>query len=242
MKRTPHRLPRRPLAAAVAAVGLLGLVTAVPRTASPATAVPVAASENTATVFYYTKTRNWSTYNLHYAPDGGSWTTVPGVQMVAACTDWVKKTVSLGSASGLAATFNNGSGVWDNNAGNNYALGTGTITVKDGVVAHSAPCADTGTEPTPTPTPDDTHTASVYYSTATVGWTTTNLHYQPEGGSWTAVPGGGGADAEPSAATRPQRNEPPPDVRQGLVVSDGAKVLGGPVDLTTQFARRMLRP
>lgn len=191
MRRSPHRLLKRPLAAAVVAAGLLGLLTAVPHPDVPATAVPAAASENTATVFYYTKTRNWSAYNLHYAPDGGSWTTVPGVQMEAACTDWVKKTVSLGSAVGLAATFNNGSGVWDNNAGNNYALGIGTITVKDGVVAHSDPCSDGGSDPTPSPTPGDTHTASVYYSTATVGWTTTNLHYQAEGGSWTAVPGVG---------------------------------------------------
>ncbi|WP_328890446.1 carbohydrate binding domain-containing protein [Streptomyces sp. NBC_00316] len=189
MKRTPRRLLRRPLAAAVAAAGVLGLLTAVPHPAGTATAAPAAATENTATVFYYTKTRNWSAYNLHYAPDGGSWTTVPGVQMESACTDWVKKTVSLGSANGLAATFNNGSGVWDNNAGNNYALGTGTLTVKDGVVAHSDPCA--GTDPDPSPTPGDTHTASVYYSTATVGWTTTNLHYQPAGGAWTAVPGVG---------------------------------------------------
>lgn len=50
--------------------------------------------------------------------------------MESACTDWVKKTVDLGSATGLQATFNNGSGTWDNNGGNNYALGTGTITVK----------------------------------------------------------------------------------------------------------------
>lgn len=108
--------------------------------------------------------------------------------MEAACTDWVKKTVSLGGASGIAATFNDGAGVWDNNAGRNYALGTGALTVKDGVVAHSDPCADTGPDPTPSP---GAGTAEVYYSTATVGWTTTNLHYRPAGGAWTAVPGVG---------------------------------------------------
>ncbi|MEU6157904.1 carbohydrate binding domain-containing protein [Streptomyces sp. NPDC047130] len=154
---------------------------------------PVAAAESTATVFYYTKTKNWAAYNLHYAPDGGSWTTVPGVAMEAACTDWVKKTVNLGTAGGLQATFNNGSGTWDNNAGQNYDLGTGAITVKDGVVAHSDPCAGTGgpgTDPTPSPSPGQgANSATVYYSTATVGWTTTNLHYQPAGGAWTAVPG-----------------------------------------------------
>ncbi|MFC9244830.1 carbohydrate binding domain-containing protein [Streptomyces sp. NPDC057136] len=191
MKRTPHRLLRRPLAAAVAAAGLLGLLTALPQAVDPASPVPVAAAESTATVFYYTGTKNWTAYNLHYAPDGGSWTTVPGVRMEAACTDWVKQTVPLGSAAGLAATFNNGSGVWDNNGGRNYALGTGNITVKDGVVAHSDPCAGTDPDPDPTPGPGEGNTASVYYSTATVGWTTTNLHYQPAGGAWTAVPGVG---------------------------------------------------
>ncbi|MDT0551593.1 carbohydrate binding domain-containing protein, partial [Streptomyces lonegramiae] len=126
-------------AAAVAAAGLLGLLTAVPRTApppvaEPATAPVAAASETTATVFYSTKTRNWSAYYLHYAPDGGSWTTVPGTRMTAACADWVKLTVPLGGAGGLKATFTDGSGTWDNNAGRNYDLGTGSITVKDGAV------------------------------------------------------------------------------------------------------------
>ncbi|MFD5190447.1 carbohydrate binding domain-containing protein [Streptomyces sp. NPDC058357] len=93
--------------------GLLGLLTAVPQTAAPST-VPAAATENTATVFYYTKTRNWSAYDLHDAPEGGAWTTVPGVWMEAACTNWVKRTVNLGSATGLAATFDDGSGTWDN--------------------------------------------------------------------------------------------------------------------------------
>lgn len=189
MKRNAHRLLRRTLASAAAAAAVCGLLTALPDTGLDAR--PVAASDATTTVFYSTKTKNWAAYNLHYAPDGGSWTTVPGVAMEAACTDWVKKTVPLAGAEGIQATFNNGSGVWDNNGGANYDLGSGNITVKDGVVAHSDPCADSG-DPDPSPTPsDEAHTASVYYSTATVGWTTTNLHYQPAGGSWTTVPGVG---------------------------------------------------
>ena len=52
--------------------------------------------------------------------------------MESACTDWVKKTVDLGSAAGLQATFDDGSGTWDDDSSNDYALGTGTITVKDG--------------------------------------------------------------------------------------------------------------
>ncbi|MFH9828899.1 carbohydrate binding domain-containing protein [Streptomyces bobili] len=188
MKRTPPRL-FRPLAAATAATAVLGLLTALPSSVDLATE-PAASAANTATVFYYTKTKNWAAYNLHYAPDGGSWTTVPGVRMEAACTDWVKKTVSLSAADGLQATFTNGSGTWDNNAGKNYDLGTGDITVKDGVVAHSDPCAGGG-DPDPTPTPGDGNKATVYYSTETLGWTTANIHYQPAGGAWTAVPGAG---------------------------------------------------
>ncbi|GAA2741291.1 carbohydrate binding domain-containing protein [Kitasatospora cinereorecta] len=95
---------------------------------------------NSATVFYSTD-KNWSAYDLHYAPTGGAWTTAPGVAMDAACTGWVKKTVALGTAAGLAATFNNGSGTWDNNNSANYALGTGNVTVKDGVVGSGDPCA-----------------------------------------------------------------------------------------------------
>ncbi|MER5753237.1 carbohydrate binding domain-containing protein [Streptomyces sp. NPDC002088] len=178
----PSRRLRRLLAVCVAAAGLSGLLTGVPDS-DPVALKTAADTANTATVFYYTKTKNWSSTYLHYAPDGGSWTTVPGVAMDAACTDWVKKTVDLGTATGLQATFNNGSGTWDNNAGSNYALGTGTITVKDGVIAHSDPCADTGT--------GTGNQATVYYSTATTGWTTANIHYAPAGGSWTTVPGVG---------------------------------------------------
>ncbi|MFF3417899.1 carbohydrate binding domain-containing protein [Streptomyces sp. NPDC002698] len=180
MRRRRQRPPLRVLMALLAVTGLSGL------TPPDTGAVPMestAATSTTATVFYYTKTKNWPATYLHYAPDGGSWTTVPGVRMEAACTDWVKKTVDLGSAAGLQATFNNGSGTWDNNGGGNYALGTGTITVKDGVIAHSDPCADTGT--------GGGNQATVYYSTATSGWTTANIHYAPTGGSWTTAPGVG---------------------------------------------------
>ncbi|MCX4743550.1 carbohydrate binding domain-containing protein [Streptomyces antibioticus] len=185
MHPTPGRSGRprpRPLALTLVTAGVLGLLTSPPASST----VPLetaAEAANTATVFYYTKTKNWPSTYLHYAPDGGSWTTVPGTAMEAACTDWVKKTVDLGSAEGLQATFNNGAGTWDNNGGANYTLGTGNITVKDGVIAHSDPCADTGG--------GSGNAATVYYSTATTGWTTANIHYAPTGGSWTTVPGVG---------------------------------------------------
>ncbi|WP_341675503.1 carbohydrate binding domain-containing protein [Niveibacterium sp. SC-1] len=100
---------------------------------------PCATANNSATVFYKPNT-SWTTVNIHYAPNGGSWTTVPGVAMDAACTGWRKKTIALASATGLAVTFNNGSGTWDNNSGKNYALGTGNIQVNAGVVSSGDPC------------------------------------------------------------------------------------------------------
>nr|BDS38157.1 alpha-amylase [Streptomyces dimorphogenes] len=177
------RPPVRGLTAGALAAGLLALaaVNGPPADARTEPAAATAAAADSATVYYSTKTRNWSSTYLHYALNGGSWTTVPGTRMQAACTDWVKVTVDLGSATGLQATFNNGAGTWDNNGGQNYALGTGDITVKDGVVAHSDPCADPGT--------GTGQSATVYYSSQSLGWTTVNLHYQPAGGSWTAVPG-----------------------------------------------------
>jgi glycosidase len=174
------RPPARGWTAGALAGGLLALAAVTGPPSAPRTE-PAAAAGNSVTVYYSTKTRNWSSTYLHYAPSGGTWTTVPGTLMQPACTDWVKLTVDLGSATGLQAAFNNGTGTWDNNAGRNYALGTGSITVKDGVVAHSDPCADpdTGTR----------RSATVYYSSQSLGWTTVNIHYQPAGGSWTTVPG-----------------------------------------------------
>ncbi|MFY0577607.1 carbohydrate binding domain-containing protein [Cystobacter fuscus] len=99
-------------------------------------------TNNQAEVYYFTGTRGWSNVNIHYAPTGGTWTTSPGVAMnETACTSWMKKTVALGSATGMKAAFNNGT-TWDNNGGSDYSLGTGRITVKDGVVTANAasPC------------------------------------------------------------------------------------------------------
>ncbi|WP_435820765.1 carbohydrate binding domain-containing protein [Kitasatospora cineracea] len=128
-------------------VGAGGTATATPTpSASASPSASPTGSGNSATVFYSTD-KNWSAYDLHYAPNGGSWTTAPGVAMDAACTGWVKKTVSLGTATGLAATFNNGSGTWDNNGGSNYALGTGNVTVKDGAIGSGDPCATATASP-----------------------------------------------------------------------------------------------
>ncbi|RIE04123.1 alpha-amylase [Cohnella faecalis] len=124
-------------------------------TALSVTTSPVAQG-NTAEVYYYTKTRGWSSVNIHYMPTGGSWTTVPGVPMnESACTDWAKKTIDLRTATGMKVAFNSNGSVWDNNNGSDYSLGYGIITVKDGVVTANAasPCVTLPPDVTPPSVP-----------------------------------------------------------------------------------------
>jgi len=124
---------------------------------------------NVATV-YYKIPSGWTTVNIHYAPTGGSWTTTPGVAMAAACTGWDVYTANLGSATGLAATFNNGSGTWDNNSGKNYALGTGISVVNSGAVTTGTSPCSTETQAPTVPT-NVTLAASSDGTKVTVSWT-----------------------------------------------------------------------
>ncbi|BCY07029.1 alpha-amylase [Actinoplanes sp. L3-i22] len=138
-------------------------------------AAPAARAANAVTV-YYKPASSWTAVNIHYAPTGGAWTTVPGVAMAASsCSGWYQKEVDLGTAAGMQVVFNNGSGTWDNNAGANYSVGTGTVTITGGAVSSVAPCSTSAT-----------NTATVWYKT---GYPTTYLHWAPTGGSWTTVPG-----------------------------------------------------
>ncbi|MEU8270891.1 carbohydrate binding domain-containing protein [Sphaerisporangium sp. NPDC049002] len=135
-----------------------------------AAVVPIgsARAASGATVFYKT---GWTSINIHYGI-GGTWTTVPGVAMDAACAGWVKRTVDLGGAGTFQATFNNGSGTWDNNNGADFAIGLGRTTVKDGVVRSNAPepCVPEPPDTTPPSVPEGLKvTASG--TTATLTWT-----------------------------------------------------------------------
>jgi chitodextrinase len=114
--------------------------------ASAARSVTTAAG-NVANV-YYKLPSGWSTANIHYAPNGGTWTTAPGVAMQAACSGWMSSVLNLGSATGLQATFNNNAGTWDNHGGANYALGTGISAVNNGAVTTgTSPCTPDTTAP-----------------------------------------------------------------------------------------------
>ncbi|WP_433360249.1 carbohydrate-binding module family 20 domain-containing protein [Streptosporangium sp. CA-115845] len=120
-----------------------------------------------ATVYYST---TWANANIHYQPTGGAWTTVPGVPMnETACAGWKKKTVDLGTATGLKAAFNNGSGTWDSNGGADYTIGRGVSTVKNGVVTANAtsPC---GPEPSPTPTVNPGKVATSFNANVTTSY------------------------------------------------------------------------
>ncbi|HWS35658.1 MAG TPA: alpha-amylase family glycosyl hydrolase [Actinoplanes sp.] len=125
------------------------------------TELPAARAATTVTVYYQAPT-SWTTVNIHYAPDGGSWTPVPGIPMSAysGCAGWQVKELDLGSATGMQLVFNNGSGTWDNNNGNNYRAGTGVVTVSGGVVGSTVPCATTTPPPT-TPPPTTPPTSGV---------------------------------------------------------------------------------
>lgn len=129
-------------------------------------------SINQVKVYYYTTTRGLAAANIHYLPNGGVWSNAPGVAMDEnACVGWVLKTISLGSATGLSAAFNNGSN-WDNNGGSNYTLSPGLSTVKDGVVTNNAitPCQPVIPDITP-PTVPLNPMATATNTSITINWT-----------------------------------------------------------------------
>ena len=93
---------------------------------------------NSITVYYYT---GWTNPYIHYQIGSGSWTSSPGVSMSTSSVSGYKiATIDLGTANTLNACFNNGSGSWDNNSGNNYYFGSaGTYTVNNGTITSGAP-------------------------------------------------------------------------------------------------------
>ncbi|PJI93665.1 carbohydrate binding protein with CBM25 domain [Luteimicrobium subarcticum] len=103
--------------------------------------------------------KGWSTYDIHHQVGTGAWTTAPGVPMSAACAGWVSKTIDLGTATTLTATFTDGNGTWDDNGSKNDALRSGVSAVKDGVVTTTDPCASSPTA-TSSPTSAPTSTAT----------------------------------------------------------------------------------
>ncbi|MCX8095870.1 MAG: carbohydrate-binding protein, partial [Spirochaetes bacterium] len=61
---------------------------------------------------------DWTTVKIHYN-NGSTWTTAPGEDMVNEGGGWWSKTISV-VGNNYAVAFNNGSGTWDNNGGQDY--------------------------------------------------------------------------------------------------------------------------
>ncbi|WP_445668212.1 carbohydrate binding domain-containing protein [Paenibacillus sp. FSL F4-0125] len=100
---------------------------------------------NTATIYY--KNTAYSSSYIHYKLDGATvWTTAPGEQLQASSFPGYKSiTIQLGTAAGLTAAFNNGSGTWDNNGSSNYHFAAGTWSLVNGSISAGEPQADSVT-------------------------------------------------------------------------------------------------
>lgn len=92
------------------------------------------------TVFYPSTDFGANSTYLHYRVADGTWTTVPGVEMTAACDGWVSYTIKDAKEQPVEFVVTNGSGQWDNNGGQNYKASGATIVLKDGQLGSVSPC------------------------------------------------------------------------------------------------------
>ena len=121
---------------------------------------------NTVTVYYK---QGYTTPYIHYRPTGGTWTTAPGVVMpVSEVSGYNKVIINVGTATGLEAVFNNGSGTWDNNGGRNYIFPSGTSTFTAGVITPGIP---NGTDTIIPTVPTNLASTEKTETTITLNWT-----------------------------------------------------------------------
>ena len=116
--------------------------------------------DNAMSIIYYQNT-SWSQAYIHYKAGDGTWTTTPGIKMEesneAAGYKW-KYVIDLAEADNATVCFNNGSGNWDSNNGNNYLVSAGTYGIKSGsinpltIVPTAIPTSTPTVTPTVTPT------------------------------------------------------------------------------------------
>ena len=100
-------------------------------TVKPTVTPTVTPSDKNTVVVYYKRAANtsWKNAYVHYKVNNGRWTTAPGVKMTKISAGYWKYTIDLGKETGATLCFNNGSGTWDNNGGNNYTCTKGTYNV-----------------------------------------------------------------------------------------------------------------
>ncbi|MWC30716.1 basic secretory protein-like protein [Paenibacillus sp. MMS18-CY102] len=133
------------------------------------------ASTQSATIYYK---RGFATPYIHYQVDGGSWTVAPGTAMAnSEIAGYSKITINLGSAAGLTAAFNNGTGTWDNNNGQNYRFAAGTFTIIGGTITSGTPQPDSITfvVTVPSNTPSN---ASIYLASNIGSWNPGDANYK----------------------------------------------------------------
>jgi glycosidase/chitodextrinase len=133
---------------------------------------------NSLTIYY--KNSAFANSYIHYkVGTSATWTTLPGeaLQTAADYPGYRSITLQLGSATGITAAFNNGSGQWDNNGGNNYTIGSGTWTLVNGNLASGVPQADSVTfrVSVPASTPAS---GPVYLSGSFNSWAPADAAYQ----------------------------------------------------------------
>lgn len=131
-----------------------------------------AAPGNTVTIYYK---QGFTTPYIHYKLNG-VWTTPPGIAMSASeIAGYHKFTVDIGNAVQLEACFNNGSGVWDSNNGQNYIFPTGLSTFSGGSITPGLPQPDsltlTATVPAGT-------TGDIYLSGTMNNWNPSDDNYK----------------------------------------------------------------
>lgn len=131
---------------------------------------------STVTIYYKT---SFTTPYIHFKIDGqNDWTTLPGVAMTpAAQSGYYTVSLPVGTATGITAAFNNGSGTWDNNNGNNYRFSTGTWTLVNGSVNQGEPQSDSLTFTVNVPS-DTTESDTVYIAGDFNGWNPADPAYQ----------------------------------------------------------------
>lgn len=131
---------------------------------------------NNVTIYY--KTSYTNTY-IHYKIDGQTnWTTAPGVAMTPSThSGYATITLPVGTATGITAVFNNGSGTWDNNGGNNYNFSTGTSTLVNGTITPGEPQPDGLTITVSVPS-NTTASDAVYIAGSFNSWNAADPAYQ----------------------------------------------------------------
>lgn len=109
---------------------------------APSDSISVTTEEGNTAIIYYK--RGYATPYIHYKPDGGNWTTAPGIAMTedTEYAGYSKITIPLGTAGGLTAAFNDGKGTWDNNRGANYVFEAGSSTFVSGTITPGTPQPD----------------------------------------------------------------------------------------------------